>query len=351
VSEKSENGGCAPPTPCATCGGAHVGALPQTPPGEGIDPLPRTPRSWRVYAHVSQAITVYVDAPSADMALGNARERLAVDRSPSQYRTVSQPTEIGEWEREQFGVEEVSRVRDGRLLTPGEIAYCQGRGYVLGYDIDSFHGLQWHHLVDDSVALCRTMGLWGSGGRVKDGERVSCPFCLDILHAEMRDPHLSLQIYSRHNGNHGVAELDTTDLNGDAVLKVNGVEVVRAKRTVGHNPNEYDVAFGEAYEKIMDLREAINKAAASRAAEEFAAHRSVNRPAPSLREPPVKLLKDGDYRRRAYITRALAFHETKDAYEKKRLDEELCELLRIMTEAERADVEGYFRWHNDVDES
>ncbi len=287
---------------------------------------------WRVYVHLYGHATVYVAAPNADVALGRARERLAVDALPSEYRTVSQPTPIGEWERKQFEVEEVSDVLRGRRLTADEIAYCNGRRYHPGHDIDAFPGIQLTHIVDDGVAFCRTHALWGAGGKMDEGTRISCSFCLDMLHKEMRYEHLSLHVDWRQRGAHGAAEVT---YDGDGVhLKVNGIVVQSAQHDPSIGPNDPDHAFDTAYQRMRKLSDAINEAQAKRRDAE---------PPPALPAPP----KDGRYRRAVYIAKRSALDYDHDerfsAEQRTRLSKETAALYQEMTPEEQADVNAYFQ--------
>jgi hypothetical protein len=287
---------------------------------------------WRVYVHLYGHATVYVAAPNADVALGRARERLAVDALPSEYRTVSQPTSIGEWERKQFEVEEVSHVLRGRRLTADEVAYCNGRGYSSGPDIDAFHGLQWMHIVDDGVAFCRTHALEGSGGKMDGETRISCSFCLDMLHKEMRYEHLSLHVDWRQRGAHGAAKVS---YDGDGVhLKVNGVVVQSAQHDPSIDPNDPDHAFDAAYARMRELSDAINEAQAKRRDAE---------PPPALPTPA----RDGRYRKAVYIAMRSAldydYDERLSAEQRTRLSKETAALYMEMTPEEQADVNAYFK--------
>ena len=290
-------------------------------------------KTFRIYAHVSTAITMYVHAPNEDLALGRARERLAVDRSPTQYRTVSQPTAIGKWEAERFGVKEPREVADGRKLRAGEVEYCRMRSYDVGYDIDAFHGIQWRHIVDDSIALCRTNSLWGSGGTIDADVRISCPFCLEILRSEMRYPHAELMAYHRRMGNRAVAELSPESVTGKVSLLINGVEVKSVFRTEGLNPSVYDEAFGVAYEQLRTLCESINKAEA-----------------PTPVEPPrprkeLPLARDDNALRATYIALRLQMEHAESESQfiaRDVLAERLAAVAKELTVPMREDVEAYF---------
>ena len=288
-----------------------------------------TGKYWRVYVTTYGHATLYVSAPNADVALGRARERLAVDRLPSQYLTVTQPTAIGEWERKQFDVDTVAEVVHGRLLTADEIAYCNGRRYVTGVDIDAFHGVQLSHIVDDGVAFCRTQALWGADGRANDETRVSCTFCLDVLHQEMRYAHLGLLVDWRRGGAHAVAEVAYL---GDATeLWVNGIVVRRVERNPELGPNDDDRPFHNASQEMRELSDVINEAQAKRED----AH-----PPPAL--PPR--VKDGPYRRATYVAKrsAIEYEERLTDEQKTRLLSETAGLYQEMTEPEQAYVDAYF---------
>jgi hypothetical protein len=288
---------------------------------------------WQVYVHTYGLVTVHVAAPNADVALGRVRERMAVDTLPSHYRTVSQPTKVGEWERKQSGAEDYAEVDRGRRLTADEISYCKGRGYETGYDIDAFPGLQWSHLVDDGVALCRTTALWGAAGSPDDKTRVSCPFCLDVLHREMRYEHLDLHVDWRRRGAHAVAAV-TYD-SDVACLRVNGVSVQRVVRDTSLGPNDPDKAFEAAYHEMQGLSDQINDAQAAQ------------RPA----APPVpQLRKDSAYRCAAYIAKRSALGSDDghlSAEQRERLSGQIAALHSEMTEAERVDVDAYFLREDD----
>jgi hypothetical protein len=290
-------------------------------------------KTFRIYAHASTAITMYVHAPNEDLALGRARERLAVDLSPTQYRTVSQPTAIGAWEAERFGVKEPREVADGRKLRVGEVEYCRMRSYDVGYDIDAFHGIQWRHIVDDSVALCRTNSLWGSGGTIDADVRISCPFCLDILHAEMRYPHPELMAYYRRMGNRAVAELSPESVTGKVSLLVNGVEIKSVFRTEGLNPSVYDEAFGVAYGQLRTLCETINKAEAPTPVE------------PSRPRKELPLARDDNALRATYIALRLQMENAESEGQfvaRDVLAERLAAVAKELTVPMREDVEAYF---------
>jgi hypothetical protein len=275
---------------------------------------------WRVYAHIHQLDTIYVTAPSADAALGRARERLAVDMLPSAYSTVSQPTEVDTddiaWMRERSGRDPLQ----GRQLTADELAYCAGRGYDAGYDIDAFLGIQWSHIVDDSVTLCRTTALWGAGATL---DRVSCPFCEEILRREMRYPYLRLQIDRRRAGNHGIANV--VHINDAWELHVNDVTVRRVVPVIG----EEDAVHRE----LVELCDKINKAHA------------VAREATPLR--PRSLVYDDEWRA-TYIMKRLAIMRmhgdaTADTATIARLTSEMEAAYQEMTPSQRNNVAAYFR--------
>lgn len=190
---------------------------------------------FKVFLDVTTRIMIGVAADNADMAVHRVRQRLDKDLTDNQ--------KIGEF------CAEATEEGGGRVLTAEELAYCNGRGYGLGYDSDEFDGLQWKHVVDDAVALCRTCELWFSSPGItklrifskdvrEDDARITCPFCLHLLGLEMRYEHLNLRHWNRHNGKYAAARVDYTgDAEGNPVhvLRVNGIEVVKISRGYDHD--------------------------------------------------------------------------------------------------------------------
>lgn len=192
-------------------------------------------KKFKVYLDVTTRISVGVGADDADMAVHRVRQRLDKDLTDDQ-------------KIDAFDAKETEDLA-GRVLTAEELAYCNGRGYGLGYDTDAFDGLQWKHIVDDAVAICRTCELWFSSPQItklrifskevhEDDARITCPFCLHLLALEMRYEHLHLRHWNRHNGKYAAARVDyTSDTEGNAVhvLRVNGIEVVKISQGYDHD--------------------------------------------------------------------------------------------------------------------
>ena len=277
-------------------------------------------KHYRVYAYLSQPITVHVRAETPDEALGNVRERLAVDHSPTRTMTVSQPHELGAWERNHEGVDTNEEILRGRPLTADERAYCNAREYTPGFDIDAFHGLQWSHIVDDGVPLCRTVGLWFCGGPFSERDNVSCPLCRSILRQEMRYEHLDLHAKWRHGSWPRAVATIERDQDGET-LTVNGVAV----HTVKHDDDPED----KKRINIWMLCDQINAAQAEK--RQLAAIASCTP------------LKDGDYRRAAYLTKHRLSESDFVSDDRKAVFAKEAEaILAEMTPAEQDDIKRYF---------
>lgn len=191
---------------------------------------------FKVFLTVATRIGISVAADDADSARARVAKRIVEELSDDQ--------QIREVAVEPSGED------CGKILSAEEIAYCNGRGYGMGHDTDAFEGLQWSHIVDDAVAICRTNELWfSSPGLSKlrpfskeihdDNVNITCPFCAHLLTMEMRYSHLWLKHWSRHNGKYASAKVDYRGgdpVSGAAehVLLVNGVEVARLHSPLDH---------------------------------------------------------------------------------------------------------------------
>ena len=185
-------------------------------------------------SHLRERLTA--DHPLGSFHVGNAT--LASDETLKTTQHYTDPS-----------IKDIENLPWGRLLSADELAYCRGRQYHDGMDVDSFEGIQWRHIVDDSVALCRTTGLWGSSN-IDDKARVSCPFCIDLLRQEMRYEHPGVSISARRNGAHASAKIVFAD--DQIQLHVNGV-------LVRWEPVGTQDDF--AWKTLHELADAINGAA------------------------------------------------------------------------------------------
>jgi len=183
---------------------------------------------FKVFLDVTTRIMVGVAADDADMAVYRVRQRVEKDLTDDQ--------KIGEFNAE---ATEEAEGKSGRVLTAEELAYCNGRFYGIGHDTDAFDGLQWSHLVDDSIAICRTRELWMSApglrtGCEKDGEvRISCAFCLATLEREMIYDGLWLKHHSRRNGARAAAKIEYLG-DGEHALLVNDIVVIKSRLDQDH---------------------------------------------------------------------------------------------------------------------
>lgn len=284
--------------------------------------------TWRVYAYITQSITIYVSAKNEDQALGRARERLAVDIDPCHIRNVSQPDEVTERDIAHAAKIGLSPYEGdflrGRPLTADEKAYCEGRGYDVSYDTDAFPGIQWTHIADDSVALCRTTALWGGGAGL---DHVSCPFCSSILRDEMRYNPLPLMIYRRQTGQRAIAKVEYR--GGTADLLVNGVVVRSEARTEGLGPNDLDWDWDRRYRELEDIADKLNLAGPA-----------------EVQRPRVKWPTDGDVGRIRAVT---LLRLLRNAEEEPDMAGQLADIraryeahMGTLTPEERKDVERYF---------
>jgi hypothetical protein len=229
-------------------------------------------KRWSVHAHVTHTFTAHVSAKTSEGAALAIRERLAADYDSARYGAegaggedddrvdLHRPEEVSK-----KAIESAEYGRTGaHTLTDAEVAYCEGRGYGTGHDTDAYPGMQWSHLVDDSVALCRTTALWLAGDTISKDRQLSCPFCRELLRREMRYEHLELHIESRLNRRQtALARIEYRD-DGVALI-VNDVKVREVREVpLPDYPRESGVtpemrAYDDAVTELYDLQSKINR--------------------------------------------------------------------------------------------